>query len=85
MYVAVEGHKTAESDAVKGIIVLFSVAVFILSGFEHSIADMFYVAAAGAFNVKAAIFILIVILGNAVGGMGFSILTRYINKNLGGK
>lgn len=80
MFVAVEGYRRAESDIAKGIIVLFSVAVFILSGFEHSIADMFYIGAAGAFNLDAAIFILVVILGNAVGGAGFSALTHYINK-----
>ena len=85
MYVAVEGHKTAESDVVKGIIVLFSVAVFILSGFEHSVADMFYVAASGVIGLKAVVFIAVVILGNAAGGIGFSVLTHYINKNLGGK
>lgn len=80
MFVAVEGYKRAESDAAKAVIVLFSVAVFILAGFEHSIADMFYVGAAGAFNLDAAVFIFVVILGNAVGGAGFSALTHYINK-----
>ncbi len=85
MFVAVEGYKKAESDIAKGIIVLFSVAVFILAGFEHSVADMFYFAAAGEFSLSAVWFILTVILGNAVGGAGFSALTHYINKNTGGK
>jgi len=85
MFVAVEGYRRAESDVAKGIIVLFSVAVFILAGFEHSIADMFYIGAAGVFTSDAALFLLIVILGNAVGGAGFSALTHYINKSAGGK
>ena len=42
---------------------------FILCGFEHSIADMFYFAAARAFSFEYALFILIVVLGNAIGGM----------------
>ena len=40
-----------------------------LSGFEHSIADMFYFALAGMYNGKSIIFLLLVLLGNSLGGM----------------
>ena len=49
--------------------ILFCIPVFILSGFEHSIADMFYFAASGIVSVKAFAFLWIVILGNSIGGM----------------
>lgn len=49
--------------------ILFCIPVFILSGFEHSVADMFYFAASGIVSLKAFLFIWIVILGNTVGGM----------------
>ena len=65
MYTAVHIYKTAKSIA--GII--FCVPVFILCGFEHSIADMFYFAVARAFSFKYVLFIIIVIVGNAIGGM----------------
>ncbi len=45
------------------------VPVFILSGFEHSIADMFYFCSAGCFTLESLAFILIVIAGNAIGGI----------------
>jgi len=51
------------------------VPVFILAGFEHSIADMFYVFFAGIFSPAAYfspngfLFLLLVVLGNSVGGM----------------
>ncbi len=49
--------------------ILFCIPVFILSGFEHSIADMFYFAAAGIFSLEAIVFVALVVLGNSVGGM----------------
>ncbi len=78
MFVAVEGYKRAETGAVKAVIVAFCVSVFILSGFEHSIADMFYFAAAKMINLKSIITLLVIIAGNAVGGAGFATLGRYI-------
>ena len=53
--------------------VLFCVPVFILCGFEHSIADMFYVINARAFNWDAAAFLGLVVLGNAIGGLLFPV------------
>lgn len=65
MYLAVNIYR--EKNTVVGI--LFCVPVFILSGFEHSIADMFYIAASGIVSFEAFVFIWVVILGNALGGM----------------
>lgn len=49
--------------------ILFCIPVFILAGFEHSIADMFYFALAGSFRLRSLVFILLVVLGNSLGGM----------------
>ena len=65
MYSAVWIYR--EKKTVTGI--LFCIPVFILAGFEHSIADMFYFALAGLFTAKAAVFIILVVLGNSLGGM----------------
>ena len=65
MYVAVSVYRDKKS--LTGI--LFCVPVFILAGFEHSIADMFYFAASGIVSLDAFVFIWLVILGNTVGGM----------------
>lgn len=56
--------------------VLFAVPVFIVAGFEHSIADMFYVAAARNFTAKTFLFLLMVVLGNTVGAMILPLLKR---------
>lgn len=65
MYTAVYCHKVKNTVSA----IFFCVPVFILAGFEHSIADMFYFFAAMEFSVETVIFLAIVILGNAIGGM----------------
>ena len=65
MYMAVSIYR--DNKSVWGI--FFCVPVFILSGFEHSIADMFYFAVSGIVSLKALGYIWLIIFGNAVGGM----------------
>ncbi len=65
MYLAVSVYR----DQKQVIGILFCIPVFILSGFEHSIADIFYFAASGMVSLKAFVFLWIVIAGNSVGGM----------------
>ena len=71
MYLAVSIYR--DSKTVVGII--FCIPVFILSGFEHSIADMFYFAASGIVSLRAFAFIFVVIAGNAVGAITLSLMT----------
>lgn len=54
--------------------IVFCIPTFILAGFEHSIADIFYFGAAGADffgnNAGASVgFLATVVLGNTVGGL----------------
>ena len=65
MYIAVWTFR--EKKTVVGI--LFCIPVFVLSGFEHSIADMFYFAVSGIVSLKAFVFLWLVIIGNALGAM----------------
>lgn len=51
------------------IAILFGVPAFILCGFEHSVADAFYIANARAFSLESLWFLLVVAAGNAVGGV----------------
>ena len=71
MYVAVETFKRKdELDAVVRVPVLFlCVAIFILSGFEHCIANMYYFSVADAWSWKALAAIGVMTLGNSLGGM----------------
>lgn len=51
------------------IAILFCVPAFILCGFEHSVANAFYIANARAFSLESLWFLLVVAAGNAVGGV----------------
>ena len=70
MYMAVSTYR--EKNTLAGI--FFCVPVFILSGFEHSIANMFYFGASGMINIDSIIYLAVVIAGNSVGGMAMPIL-----------
>ncbi len=65
IYVAVYVYNNKKS--VLGVIL--GIPAFIVSGYEHSIADMFYFAASGVASWQAFGYIWIVILGNSVGGL----------------
>lgn len=72
MYLAVSIYR--DKKTVVGI--LFCVPVFILAGFEHSVANMFYFAAAGSFfSPDVVVYLAIVVLGNTVGGMLMPLLS----------
>ena len=70
MYVAVETFKRKdELDAVVRVPVLFlCVAIFILSGFEHCIANMYYFSVAGVWSMNTLLAVLLMTLGNSLGG-----------------
>ena len=72
MYIAVDGFKEKGNP----IILFMGVSVFILCGFEHCIANMFYFSLAGAWSGKAFLYLLIMTIGNSVGG----ILIRFVKK-----
>lgn len=62
------------------IAILFCIPAFILCGFEHSVADMFYFVNARVFTAEAALFLLIVVLGNAVGGLVIPMSLKLANR-----
>lgn len=63
MYIAVAVYRKAKSP----LGVIFCIPVFILCGFEHSIADMFYFGLSGIVSLEAFEFIMLVVSGNFIG------------------
>ena len=49
--------------------IIMSIMVFILVGFEHSIADMFYIQMARMWNSQTITALSVITLGNVVGGI----------------
>lgn len=80
IYIAVDGFKNLEGFN-KILALFFGVMVFIICGFEHSIADMFYMNFAGCYDGESILRLMIIILGNIVGGIGIRFLhTRSQNE-----
>lgn len=74
MYLAVDLWKRGQKIGV-----FLCVPVFIFSGFDHSIANSFYNGAAlgsQTFSLRNIAFVVVVVLGNAFGGMLLPMLTR---------
>lgn len=76
MYIAVSLYR--EKKTIVGIV--FCIPVFILSGFEHSIADMGYFAVAGEWSLKGFGYIWTIILGNSIGAMLFPALKLIVKE-----
>ncbi len=74
MFIAVDFYKQRGSF----LAIFFCVPVFILAGFEHSIADMFYFCSAGEYTLDALTFEVFAILGNAVGCMLIPFCRKYM-------
>lgn len=72
MYLAVQIFK--EKNTPIGI--LFCIPVFILSGFEHSVADMFYFGASGIFKAELLLFEAAAVFGNTLGSLLLPTLTK---------
>ena len=78
MFIAVSVYR--DKNTVSAI--LFCVPVFILSGFEHSIANMFYFAVSGDFfSVRGAVYLALVVLGNSLGAVMMPLLAAIRPKN----
>ena len=63
MFIAVDSYRAGKGP----IATFFCVPVFILSGFEHSIADMFYISSAMMWNMDTFLFTLAILFGNLIG------------------
>ncbi len=79
MFLAVDNYKNVKDPIGKYLSVYMAVVVFILCGFEHSIANMYYFSVANLWSFKVVLYIIIMILGNAVGGVLFPLGRKLIN------
>lgn len=69
MYLAIDNYQKTKNI----VLIIAPVMIFILSGFEHSIANMFYFHLAGAYTAKAAGYLLLMLAGNGIGAKLFSL------------
>lgn len=80
VYIAVEGFKVINNPLGKYIVLILAVSGFIICGFEHSIANMFYYFLAGNFTTEAFLSLLLCVIGNSIGGLIIPSLKMLMNK-----
>ena len=80
MYLAVNGYRDGKDTFTKHASVFICVIVFILCGFEHSIANMYYFSVADMINLNSLMYLIVMILGNAIGSFIFPIASIIIKK-----
>ena len=80
IFIAVDGFKNNPHELGKYLSLTFGVMVFILCGFEHCVANMFYISMAHMWSGRAFLFILVNTAGNAVGGWVIPVV-RMLMKN----
>lgn len=69
MFFGVDGYKKIPHEAGKYIVLFLSISIFILCGFEHCVADMFYFCAARMINAGTMLRLLVITAGNMVGAV----------------
>lgn len=80
IYLSVESYRNNPHELGKYLGLFLGVAVFVQAGFEHCVANMFYFTVAGAWSAKTLLYLLVMTLGNAVGGVLFPLGKRLRKK-----
>ena len=76
MFIAAEGYKTIDSSLGRHLAIFLPVIVFILCGFEHCVANMFYFTAAKMWSPASFGRLLIMTAGNSAGGVLIPLLRK---------
>ena len=75
IWLAVTGYRDIKDAVGKYLALLMGVTVFVAAGFEHCVANMFYLAMAGEYTLKALLFLVVCTLGNVVGAVLIPLFT----------
>lgn len=76
MYLAVDLFKRL-GDFGKYMGIFMGITVFILAGFEHCVANMYYFSAANMWSWKTVLYVLVMVLGNSVGSILLALGMKY--------
>ncbi|MBU1020062.1 MAG: formate/nitrite transporter family protein [Firmicutes bacterium] len=69
MYIGVQSYKVMKIDLLKVLMVMMAVIIFILAKFEHSVANMLYIAVGNTWSWKALLYVFIWVIGNGIGSI----------------
>lgn len=82
MYIAVNNYKKGEDSIIKYLSIIICVIVFILCGFEHCVANMYYISLAKIWSLKAILIMLVMIFGNSIGSIVIALFNNRIKNKI---
>ena len=82
MYIAVNNYKKVGTEIGKYIGIFMCVMTFILCGFEHCIANMYYFSVSSTWSLNTLLYLLVMILGNSLGGILIPLCNKVIKKGV---
>ncbi len=80
MFIAADTYKNAKAQIGQYLGIFIPVMVFILSGFEHCVANMYYFSLAGVWNLRALGYMAVMTFGNALGAFLIPVFTKLCEK-----
>ena len=80
MYLAVHTYRIAPNAALQVLAIFLPVLVFAGIGFEHCIANMYFFSLSGAWTVQKWVYLLLITLGNTLGGLFVPVVRQYLLK-----
>ena len=80
VYFAVETFKRSDNAVMKNLFIVLFISAFILSGFEHCVANMFYFAVGGAYTWEALFALILCVIGNSIGGLFVPFMSSILEK-----
>lgn len=80
IFIAVDGFRQNPHELGKYLALFFGVVVFILCGFEHCVANMYYFSVAGAWSARTLLYVVVMTAGNSVGGLLLPLLHRFVSR-----
>lgn len=69
IFIAVDGYRIIPDALGKYLALFLGVAVFAISGFEHCVANMYFISLTGSWSADAVLFIIVNTVGNSLGGL----------------
>ena len=78
IFVAVEGYKSIPHELGQYLAIFFGVTIFVICGFEHCVANMYYFTVGQAWSAEAVLCLLVMTVGNTVGGVSIPLLRKLI-------
>ena len=85
VYIAVYLFKKCNNYFEKALVVFIPIFLFVFCGFNHCIADFFYITFGMNVNILSITFILIVVLGNSLGAILFDRALYVLSKEVTSK